>query len=374
MKITLVVGTRPNFVKISQIVDTIIKKNKEGKNIEYRLVHTGQHFDKLMSGNFFEELQIPKPNVNLNCSGNTQTEIITSIMNSFEIELQNNKPDLVLVVGDVNSTMACALVTKKLGIDVAHVEAGIRSFDRTMPEEINRLVTDSISDYFFTTSRFANKNLKKENINKKDIFFVGNTMIDTLVKNLSRIKKPENIDDKIIVKNNYFLMTLHRPSNVDNDVKLFSILKNIDSYVKNIPVIFPVHPRTKKNIDKFNFKLNNIFLVNPQNYLEFIYLIKNSLGVITDSGGITEETSFLNVPCITLRNNTERPETIKYGTNILVGDDIKKLKLSINKIINKKWKKVKNLELWDGKTSERIINHIIDIYNIKTNKSKNNDN
>lgn len=364
MKLTLVVGARPNFMKISPIINAIDKSNTLNKKIVYRLVHTGQHYDKTMSDDFFDQLGIPKPDINLGCTGLTQTELTSKIMVEFEKELINNRPDVVIVVGDVNSTMACTITAKKLNIDVAHVEAGIRSFDRTMPEEINRLVTDSITDYFFTTSLFANENLIKENIDPSKVFFVGNTMIDCLQNNLSKLIKPEIIDDKSIEVKKYFLMTLHRPSNVDDLDKLDKLISHIDNSVGSYKVIFPVHHRTKKNIEKLNLELKNIILINPQRYLEFIYLIKNSIGVITDSGGITEETTYLNIPCLTLRNSTERPETVEIGTNELIGDDFNQLSISIELIINGEWKFGGVPTFWDGKTSERIVNHLIDLYEV----------
>jgi UDP-N-acetylglucosamine 2-epimerase (non-hydrolysing) len=362
MRITLVVGARPNFMKVSPIINEIKKQNNLGNKIDYRLIHTGQHYDKLMSDNFFEQLNIPKPDVNLNCSGSTQSELTANIMINFEKEIIENKPNVVIVVGDVTSTMACSIVTKKHMIDLAHIEGGIRSFDRNMPEEINRLITDSITDYFFTTSSFANENLIKENVNEKKIFFVGNTMIDCLVNNESNFRKPFNINQNVIQTGQYFLMTLHRPSNVDDSDKLKSLLLSIDNSTDSVPIIFPIHHRTKKNIEKLNLKLKNLVFVDPQGYLEFMYLIKNSIGVITDSGGISEETTYLNIPCITLRNSTERPETTILGTNELIGENLDKLKNCIIKMKKGLWKKGVLPPLWDGKTSERIIQHLLEIY------------
>jgi UDP-N-acetylglucosamine 2-epimerase (non-hydrolysing) len=364
MKLTLVVGARPNFMKISPIIDSINEFNRLGNNIEYRLVHTGQHYDKTMSDNFFKQLNIPEPHINLNCTGLTQTELTANIMVGFEQELNSNKPDIVIVVGDVTSTMACTIVAKKLNLKVAHIEGGIRSFDREMPEEINRLITDSITDYYFTTSEFANKNLINENVSENNIFFVGNTMIDCLNKNISKAKLPMDIDSSLIQSKKYFLMTLHRPNNVDDLEKLNKLITKIDDSVEDFKVIFPVHHRTKKNIEKLNYNFKNIVIVNPQNYLEFIFLIKNSIGVITDSGGITEETTFLNIPCLTLRDTTERPETVEIGTNELIGDDVDKLKKYINLIINDAWKVGKIPKLWDGKSSIRIIDNLLKIYNL----------
>lgn len=362
MRLTLVVGARPNFMKISPIIREIENINKIQKRIDYRLIHTGQHYDKMMSDDFFDQLQIPKPHLNLNCNGGSQSESTSCIMIEFEKELLLNRPDIVIVVGDVNSTMACTIAAKKLMITVAHIESGIRSFDRTMPEEINRLITDSISDYFFTTSEFANNNLLKENVDKNKIFFVGNTMIDCLINNLNHTQKPKDIDIPLLIEKSFFLMTLHRPSNVDSLSKLETLLTSIDNFVGDLPVIFPVHPRTKIKIEQLNLNFKNIILINPQKYLEFIYLIKNSIGVITDSGGISEETTFLNIPCLTLRDTTERPETVEFGTNVLIGDDLNKLDDNIKLILNNKWKMSKSPKLWDGLTSKRIIDHILKIH------------
>ena len=266
--ITLVAGTRPNFIKISSII-RYLKPN------DFRFVHTGQHYDKSMSDYFFEDLKMPKPNINLNCGSGTQSEQTARIMVEFERDLINNRPNIVVVVGDVNSTMACAIVSKKLNIKVAHIEAGLRSFDRSMPEEINRIITDSISDYFFTTSVFANNNLIKENINIDNIFFVGNTMIDCLKFNFNNLRRPNFFSSKALENKKYFLMTLHRPSNVDDPIKLEKILKTINEAAKNFPVIFPIHPRTEKTFSILKSEYKNILIVNPQKYLEFIYLVDN---------------------------------------------------------------------------------------------------
>jgi len=362
MKITIVAGARPNFIKIAPIILSIEEEIKTGKDIKYRLVHTGQHYDKNMSDNFFSQLNIPSPDVNLKCGGGTHSEQTGSIMVKFEKELTENRPDIVLVVGDVNSTMACTIVAKKMNIKVAHVEAGIRSGDMTMPEEINRIVTDSICDYFFTTTKIANKNLLEHNISNDRIYFVGNTMIDSLLINIDRVKKPQFFTDNFIKDGNYFLLTIHRPSNVDEPEKLKTILKTISESVGDSMVIFPIHPRTKNILDKFNISFDNIISTSPQGYLEFIYMIKNSKGVITDSGGVTEETTVLNIPCITMRNSTERPETVEIGTNELIGDDMDKLKTLINKINSKDWKVGNIPDLWDGKTSKRIIKHLLNMF------------
>jgi len=362
MIITLIAGARPNFMKIAPIIKAIQAAQKAGKDIGYRLVHTGQHYDKKMSGDFFEQLGIPEPDVNLECGGGSQAEQTAAIMVKFEKELQENRPTVVLVVGDVTSTMACTITAKKLCVDVVHVEAGIRSGDMTMPEEINRIVTDSVCDHFFTTSAIANKQLQKNGIADNRIHFVGNTMIDTLYQNIDRIRKPGFWDEASLKKDEYFLITLHRPSNVDDPEKLGSILSAIKEASLGLSIIFPVHPRTRQTIDKFKIDSKNILMIDPQGYLEFMYLVKNAKGVITDSGGITEEATVLNIPCLTLRNSTERPETVELGTNELIGDDISKLKLYLKKIMDGKWKKGAIPPFWDGNTSERIIDVLASIY------------
>lgn len=359
MLITIVAGARPNFMKIAPIIKAI---QKVKPLIQYRLVHTGQHFDKKMSGDFFEQLGIPTPHINLECGGGSQAEQTAAIMIKFELELLQHKPDVVLVVGDVTSTMACAITAKKLCIDTVHVEAGIRSGDNTMPEEINRLVTDAIADYFFTTSEVASHNLFLQNIKPHQIFFVGNTMIDTLYQHLHQIQQPSFWNTYELKKGNYFLLTLHRPSNVDNLATLTNILQSIQTAAGNIPIIFPVHPRTAKMIQLLQLSTHNFIIIEPQPYLQFIYLIKHAKGIITDSGGITEEATVLHIPCITMRNSTERPETITQGTNELVGDDIEKLEHYINKILQGNWKKGSIPALWDGYTADRIIETLLSIY------------
>jgi UDP-N-acetylglucosamine 2-epimerase (non-hydrolysing) len=362
MDITIIAGARPNFMKIAPIIKAIKAAQDNGKNIQYRLIHTGQHYDKKMSADFFEQLGIPAPHTNLECGGGTQAEQTAAIMIKFEQELIAHRPNLILVVGDVTSTMACTITAKKLCIDAVHVEAGIRSGDMTMPEEINRIVTDSLCDYFFTTSEQANNQLKKNGVADSSIFFVGNTMIDTLFQNIDRIQKPNFWDDNNLQPGQYFLVTLHRPSNVDDPQKLANILAAINDAANGLPIIFPVHPRTRQIIDKFTINVKNIVMIDPQGYLEFMYLIKNAKGIITDSGGITEEATVLHIPCLTLRNSTERPETVTMGTNELIGDDIEKLQPCLKKIIDGQWKKGIVPPFWDGKTSERIIDILVKIY------------
>lgn len=359
MKITIVAGARPNFIKIAPIIKAIQKKQSDGATISFRLVHTGQHYDKNLSDTFFEELNIPHPDSNLEVKSGSQAQQTAAIMVAFEQELLENPCDLVLVVGDVNSTMACAIVAKKLNIKVTHVEAGIRSGDMTMPEEINRIVTDSITDYFFTTSTWAGENLLKYGADPSTIHFVGNVMIDTLYQNLDKISKPNFWDEFKLENRNYIILTLHRPSNVDEENSLIDMLKGIDKMVGDKKVIFPIHPRTKAILGEQNLNLKNILTVEPQGYLNFMYLIKNSFAVITDSGGISEETTVLGIPCFTLRTTTERPETITVGTNHLIGTSIKNLEKVFGEFLQNGPRKSGIPQLWDGKASDRIIDILL---------------
>jgi len=358
-KIDLIVGARPNFIKIAPIIHAI--KARNNKAISYRLIHTGQHYDDNMSNSFFNQLCIPEPDINIGAGSGSPAEQTAKIMIGYEQILIKNSANMCLVVGDVNSTMACAIVAKKMGMKVAHVEAGIRSFDLQMPEEINRMVTDSITDYFFTTSEYANENLKKLGVNEKKIFFVGNTMIDTLLNQKPNFSKPKFWDKFELKAKKYIILTLHRPSNVDNRDILHNIISLIMENANGYPIIFPVHPRTEKNVIEYESKFQDLFLVSPLPYLEFNFLVENSKAVITDSGGITEETTVLNVPCMTLRNNTERPETIHIGTNELLGNDKEKIIVSLKKLFNNKWKNGKIPPLWDGNSASRIIDNILKI-------------
>ena len=360
MRITIVAGARPNFIKIAPIIKAIEKNQNEGHAISYRLVHTGQHYDKNLSDTFFKELNIPNPNTNLEVKSGSQAVQTAAIMIAFEQELVQSPCDLVLVVGDVNSTMACAIVAKKLNIKVAHVEAGIRSGDMTMPEEINRILTDSIADYFFTTSTWASDNLLKYGANASKIHFVGNVMIDSLYQNIDRIKKPPFWDEYQLEQRNYIVLTLHRPSNVDEKEPLLDLLASINNLAEDKKIVFPVHPRTKTILENTNLHFKNIIYVEPQGYLCFLYLIKNAFVVITDSGGISEETTVLDIPCFTLRENTERPETITLGTNILVGNCTGKLKSAYNLFLKNGRRKSSIPELRDGNTSERIVSILLD--------------
>lgn len=361
MIITIVAGARPNFIKIAPIINAIVEAQRAGNCIDYRLVHTGQHYDNKMSATFFNDLNIPQPAVNLECGGGTQAEQTAAIMVAFERELLSNPPDIVLVVGDVTSTMACSIVAKKLNIRVAHVEAGIRSFDLTMPEEINRIVTDSICDYFFTTSVTANQNLLNSGISSERIFFVGNVMIDTLMANRERFRRPMIADSLNLVDKQFVVLTMHRPANVDQSEKFRSILELILKEVQGLPIVFPMHPRSSKSFMALDVAVENLHVIEPLGYLEFNYLVANAKAVITDSGGITEETTVLNVPCLTLRNSTERPETCTIGTNELVGDNPEKIKRALALVLTNNWKTGRIPELWDGQSAGRIVNHLISL-------------
>lgn len=363
MHITLIAGARPNFMKIAPIIEAIEHYKKSGKPIQYRLIHTGQHYDKNMSENFFVQLGIPVPHANLESGGGTQAEQTANIMVRFEKELLDHPTDVVLVVGDVTSTLACSIVAKKLNTDVVHVEAGIRSYDMSMPEEINRMVTDAITDHFFTTSEVANQNLRKSGVAEDRIHFVGNTMIDTLLKQSPNFQQPSIWDAAGLKRGQYFVLTLHRPANVDAEHKLKELLNTIIEGSRGLPIIFPVHPRTAKNLQSLGIQMSNLFMTDPMSYLEFNYLVKHAKAVITDSGGITEETTVMHVPCMTLRNNTERPETVTIGTNELIGTDPINLPPAFDRLFNGEWKKGDIPELWDGKTGERIVSILEQLYN-----------
>lgn len=353
--IDIIAGARPNFMKIAPIIKALWAREEAGGPLHYRLVHTGQHYDARMSGDFFAQLGIPEPDVNLEVGPGTQAEQTAAIMVRYETLLLEKRSDLCLVVGDVTSTMACAIVAQKLCVPVAHVEAGIRSGDWSMPEEINRIVTDSITSYFFTTSEIANENLHNAGIGEGRIHFVGNTMIDTLLANMDRLQPPEFWDEMGLQSGKYFVVTLHRPANVDEAQVFYKLLLAIGEGTRGLPVLFPVHPRTAKTIHELAELPGNIHLVEPQPYLEFNYLVKHAKAVITDSGGITEEATVLQVPCMTLRDSTERPETITLGTNELIGTDPAKLAPALDRLFAGEWKKGRTPEKWDGKTGERIV-------------------
>jgi UDP-N-acetylglucosamine 2-epimerase (non-hydrolysing) len=341
-------------MKVAPIIRAIQLRQHSGSNLQYRLVHTGQHYDASMSGDFFKQLGIPEPDVNLEVGSGTQAEQTAAIMVRYEKLLLENRSTLCLVVGDVTSTMACSIVAQKLGVKVAHVEGGLRSGDWSMPEEINRMVTDAITNYFFTTSEVANDNLRRSGIPDEQIFFVGNTMIDTLLANFNRLCPPTFWDELGLNEGQYFILTLHRPANVDEANQLRAMLAAIEDGCCGLPVIFPVHPRTAKTLQEMEGLRGLIKMVKPQPYLEFNYLVKHAKAVITDSGGITEETTVMGVPCLTLRDTTERPETVTIGTNELVGTDPVRLRPALDKLFAGKWQKGNIPDKWDGQTGERI--------------------
>lgn len=376
MKIDLIAGARPNFMKIAPIVEAIHEAQQRGADISYRLIHTGQHYDKNMSGRFFEELGIPEPHVNLGAGGGTQAEQTAAIMVGYERLLMDERSDLCLVVGDVTSTMACAISAQKLHVKVAHVEAGIRSGDWTMPEEINRMVTDSITNYFFTTTVIANESLRRSGVADDRIFWVGNTMIDTLLKQRPHFRKPAVWDEIGLTDGHYLVMTLHRPANVDEEDKFRQLLGEIIGHSHGLPIVFPVHPRTAKIIrallegaegaetaGKTAITAANLHMIEPLGYLEFNYLVERCKAVITDSGGITEETTVMGIPCMTLRDNTERPETITIGTNELIGTDPAAIGPALRQLFAGEWKKGAIPELWDGLTARRIVAVLLELGN-----------
>lgn len=357
-----IVGARPNFVKAAPVLDALRKR----ANIQQMLIHTGQHYDYAMSQVFFQQLGLSSPDINLEVGSGTHTVQTAQVMLRLEPVLLTHKPDLVIVYGDVNSTLAAALVCAKMGIPLAHVEAGLRSFDRTMPEEINRLLTDQVADLLFTPSEDGNVNLVKEGVSPDKIYLVGNVMIDTVTRFLPQVSalwqnnqmRVGNIEVK---PGKYVLVTLHRPSNVDDLEMLHSILNALLEISKEIPVIFPVHPRTRQKINMLQDVIPNptLHLIEPLDYLDFLALQRYAVVVITDSGGIQEETTFLGVPCLTVRENTERPITVTKGTNTLMGRDMNKLINETYAILNGRGKRGVIPSLWDGHASERIADAII---------------
>jgi UDP-N-acetylglucosamine 2-epimerase (non-hydrolysing) len=342
---------------------------KNENDVNYKIVHTGQHYDENMSKIFFEQLDISEPDINLNVRSDTHAVQTAKIMIGFENFLKKNTQDIVVVVGDVNSTLACSLVATKLHTPVAHVEAGLRSFNWRMPEEVNRVLTDRISDYLFTSCEDANENLKKEGFPEDKIYFVGNVMIDTLMKFKSYSEKSKILDLLNLKKDDYAVLTMHRPSNVDSFENLSNLIDAFKELQKKIRIIYPVHPRTKKRILDFGFgkkldEMKNFKIIEPVGYIDFLSLMNNSKFMVTDSGGIQEESTILGVPCLTIRNETERPVTVTEGTNIMVGTDKNKILREGNKILNNEQKKGKIPEKWDGKAAQRIVDVLLKLKNM----------
>lgn len=351
--IDLIAGARPNFVKIASIL-AALENSAFSPGFHVRLIHTGQHYDRNMSDAFFAQLGIREPDINLGVGSGTHAEQVAAIMVAYEKILAAAPSDICLVVGDVNSTLAASLVAKKAVIEVAHVEAGIRSFDLSMPEEINRMATDALTDHFFTTTRSAGETLIKEGHDQRSIHFVGNTMIDTLLRNRSRFRAPTFFASCGLTAGRYCVLTMHRPANVDGAKALQRKLRRLATAMRGIPMVFPVHPRVRNLLPPASEMPANLIIVEPQPYLEFNYLVEHAFAVLTDSGGITEETTVLNVPCLTLRDNTERPETVEVGTNVLVGADMAGLDAATDALFAGRWRSGSVPELWDGKAGQRI--------------------
>jgi UDP-N-acetylglucosamine 2-epimerase (non-hydrolysing) len=361
VKVLLIAGARPNFMKVAPIYAEMKRRPDE---FEPKIVHTGQHYDAAMSDAFFVDLGMPQPDVHLGVGSGSHAVQTAKIMMEFEPVVIRRKPDWVLVVGDVNSTIACALVCSKLGVKVAHVEAGLRSGDRTMPEEINRILTDAISDLLFTTSQDADENLQREGISKNKVRFVGNVMIDSLMDHLKLAERSSIREDLGVSAGEYAVLTLHRPSNVDTIETFSGILSALLEVSARVPIVFPVHPRTRAKIDEFGYgeliRNSAIRLIDPLGYLDFMRLYSGAKIVLTDSGGLQEETTVLGIPCLTLRNNTERPVTVELGTNELVGVDPQKIVTAAEKILTRDEEAPHSIPpLWDGKAAGRICDELI---------------
>jgi UDP-N-acetylglucosamine 2-epimerase (non-hydrolysing) len=352
--IDIIAGARPNFMKIAPIIDALAGTRADHCPLTYRLVHTGQHYDRAMSGEFFSQLGLPDPHINLETGSGTAAQQTAAIMTRYEEAVVAQKADVCLVVGDVTSTMACAIVARKMGLRVAHVEGGIRSGDWTMPEEVNRVVTDSITNWFFTTSKTAGQNLRQSGVEEDRIFFVGNTMIDTLLKQMPHFRPPDFWEPLGLTKGGYCVATLHRPANVDGEAQLVPLLRAITEHTAGMPVVFPVHPRTLGRLKEIH-QLPGLHYVDPLGYREFNFLVQHAKGVITDSGGVTEETTVMGVPCLTLRDSTERPETITIGTNELIGTNPANLGPALARLMAGQWKAGGIPEKWDGRAGERIV-------------------
>ena len=361
MRILSVVGARPNFMKIAPLMAAY----RRAPQIQPLLVHTGQHYDSKMSDLFFTELGIPEPDLNLGVGSGSHAKQTAQIMTSFEPVLLEHKPDAVLVVGDVNSTIACGLVAVKLGIKLIHVEAGLRSFDRTMPEEINRLLTDAVSDMLFCTEQSGVDHLRREGIPDNKVFLVGNLMIDTLLKNREKAERSRILDDLKVTPGNYAVLTLHRPSNVDDPAALGRLLETLQHIQNRLPIIFPVHPRTRKILLESGLEgklagLPGMRLIDPLGYLDFLKLTASAKLVLTDSGGIQEETTILRVPCLTLRENTERPATAEIGSSYIVGSNPQKILSVFNDVMTGRARSPQIPPLWDGHAAERIVDILIE--------------
>jgi UDP-N-acetylglucosamine 2-epimerase (non-hydrolysing) len=363
LKVIIVAGARPNFMKIAPIVAAMKQRAAEFQPF---IVHTGQHYDEAMSEAFFRDLGLPAPNVFLGVGSGTHAAQTAAVMSAFEPVVMKERPDWVVVVGDVNSTLACAIVCAKLHFKVAHVEAGLRSRDRTMPEEINRLLTDQIADLLLTPSRDGDANLRAEGIPEARICFVGNVMIDSLMMQLERARESKVLANLGLAENGYAVLTLHRPSNVDEQNAFVRILAALAKIAERLPIIFPAHPRTRKMIDELGLaakvqSIPNLRLIDPVGYLDFLRLMSCARLVLTDSGGIQEETTVLGIPCITLRENTERPITVEMGTNTIAGTDTKQIVAAANKALDSSPEKSKHRvpEFWDGHAAERILDALI---------------
>ncbi len=356
LHLTLIAGARPNFMKVASLVKAIDRHNERGPDpLGYNLVHTGQHFDYNMDGAFFEDLQIPYPSYHLGVGSGSQSVQTANLLIALEQHFLAHPTQAVVVVGDVNSTLAAALAAKKLNILVAHVEAGLESGDKSMPEEINRLATDAICDLFFTTTAQAGANLVRRGHPKDKIHFVGNTMIDTLINNQDRFRAPEVFDQLNLHTRPFTVVTLHRPNNVDSSSFPQQLLACLESVDDKMVYVFPVHPRTRSSFEGLQHQPGRVALVPPLRYLEFMFLLRRATCVVTDSGGIQEETTFLGVPCLTLRSNTERPETIEIGSNQLLGQNLELLRQAFTQVQTGQWKKSRVPELWDGRAGDRIV-------------------
>jgi UDP-N-acetylglucosamine 2-epimerase (non-hydrolysing) len=361
-RIIVVAGARPNFMKISRLVERL-KKNRQ---VDCLLVHTGQHYDFEMSEVFFQDLRIPKPDIFLNVGSGSHAEQTAKIMTAFESVLLDKKADLVIVAGDVNSTLACSLTAAKLHIPVAHIESGLRSFDRTMPEEINRIVTDALSDLHFVSEQSGVDNLLREGAHKKSIHLVGSIMIDPLVSKMKVIDRSKILKALGVKAGDYAALTLHRPSNVDSADSLLEVFEILETVSEKIKLVYPIHPRTKQSLESHRMfarfrDLPGLVIVEPLGYLDFMKLVKESRFVLTDSGSIQEETTFLNIPCLTMRENTERPSTVKLGTNEILGRDKFEIANSVDRILRGRWKRGRVPKYWDGQTTERILEVITKI-------------